>query len=714
MQHHQQAVYQLFIVLATTVWLLHFSEVAAATRIAKPGCKDHCGNISIPYPFGIGPNCYHNPWFEVECDATSFTLKMLQITGKEINWDPLTEERTFVTLNSCERYCVRDGSPETVVINDSYNMIGSPFLYSKKHNVLVVNGCGGGIVLRDRNNQTIAGCAAVCVTNSTRPGLECYGVDCCQTTISHSIDYYEVEVASMGTTRVIGGGCVRSVLAQTNWISKKKKDLLDYDSLCGPAHTVMEWTVTDLAVDMPSYANSSCVNKTASADDAGGYVCRCKQDFYEGNPYLPYGCQVVKECEGCVQDCISLGNQTFRCPQKEGKVNITAIAVGLGLGISFAIVLALLSAYWLYHMMKRRRNIRLKAMYFKKNGGLLLKQQMPAEDNNVNKNSNIFTSDELEKATDRYNENRILGQGGQGTVYKGMSSDGKIIAIKKSKIVDESQLSVFINEVVILSQINHRNVVRLLGCCLETEVPMLVYEYVPNGTLSENIHVAKEEFPITWEMRLHIATDISNALSYLHSSYLMPIYHRDIKSSNILLDAKYRAKLSDFGISKSLSIDQTHVTTRVVGTFGYLDPEYFQSNQFTDKSDVYSFGVVLVELLSGQKATRVIDDEERGIVTWFVGHMEDSSLYEILDARVIREGKEEDIMMVANLAKRCVNLDGKRRPTMKEVASVLETVRSSLQHGLTRNQSVLSNNNDDDDDDGGQLASLWIDIITKH
>ncbi|KMT03230.1 hypothetical protein BVRB_8g197770 isoform B [Beta vulgaris subsp. vulgaris] len=568
MQHHQQAVYQLFIVLATTVWLLHFSEVAAATRIAKPGCKDHCGNISIPYPFGIGPNCYHNPWFEVECDATSFTLKMLQITGKEINWDPLTEERTFVTLNSCERYCVRDGSPETVVINDSYNMIGSPFLYSKKHNVLVVNGCGGGIVLRDRNNQTIAGCAAVCVTNSTRPGLECYGVDCCQTTISHSIDYYEVEVASMGTTRVIGGGCVRSVLAQTNWISKKKKDLLDYDSLCGPAHTVMEWTVTDLAVDMPSYANSSCVNKTASADDAGGYVCRCKQDFYEGNPYLPYGCQVVKECEGCVQDCISLGNQTFRCPQKEGKVNITAIAVGLGLGISFAIVLALLSAYWLYHMMKRRRNIRLKAMYFKKNGGLLLKQQMPAEDNNVNKNSNIFTSDELEKATDRYNENRILGQGGQGTVYK--------------------------------------------------------------------------------------------------------------------------------------------------GTFGYLDPEYFQSNQFTDKSDVYSFGVVLVELLSGQKATRVIDDEERGIVTWFVGHMEDSSLYEILDARVIREGKEEDIMMVANLAKRCVNLDGKRRPTMKEVASVLETVRSSLQHGLTRNQSVLSNNNDDDDDDGGQLASLWIDIITKH
>uniref|UniRef100_A0A803MPU3 Protein kinase domain-containing protein n=1 Tax=Chenopodium quinoa TaxID=63459 RepID=A0A803MPU3_CHEQI len=444
--------------------------------------------------------------------------------------------------------------------------------------------------------------------------------------------------------------CTRAFLVDTDWIANKSKNLEHFQNICDPARVVLEWSVTDLPVNLPSYANSSCVNKAPSPDDAGGYVCRCKGEFYEGNPYLPNCCQVVRGCEGCVQDCISLGNHTFGCPQKPEKVNTTTIAVGLGLGISIVLVLALVGVYWLYHVHKRRRNNRIKAKNFERNGGLLLKQQMSSEDNNVEK-TRILTSDELEKATDQYNVNRIVGEGGQGTVYKGMLNDGKLVAIKKSKKVDESQLNVFINEL--------------------------------------------EDFPITWEMRLHIATDIANALAYLHSSYLIPIFHRDIKSSNILLDNKYRAKLSDFGISKSVGVDQTHITTRVVGTFGYLDPGYFQSNQFTDKSDVYSFGVVLVELLSGQKANRVIDDEERGLVVWFLEHMGDSSLYDILDARVKREGREEEIMLVAQLAKRCVNLDGKRRPAMKEVAAELETIRSSLQHGLSKNQSISNNEQDD-------------------
>uniref|UniRef100_A0A6N2KHR1 Protein kinase domain-containing protein n=1 Tax=Salix viminalis TaxID=40686 RepID=A0A6N2KHR1_SALVM len=194
----------------------------------------------------------------------------------------------------------------------------------------------------------------------------------------------------------------------------------------------------------------------------------------------------------------------------------------------------------------------------------------------------MFPSKELDKATDHYNANRTLGQGGQGTVYKGMLADGKIVAVKKSKI-------------------NHRNVVKLLGCCLETELPLLVYEFIPNGTLFQFLHVPNEEFPLTWEIRLRIAAEVAGALFYLHSAASIAIFHRDIKSTNILLDEKYRAKVADFGTSRSVSVDQTHVTTMVQGTFGYLDPEYFQSSQFTDKSDVYSFGVVLVELLTGQK-----------------------------------------------------------------------------------------------------------------
>ncbi|XP_052294874.1 wall-associated receptor kinase-like 2 isoform X2 [Citrus sinensis] len=291
----------------------------------------------------------------------------------------------------------------------------------------------------------------------------------------------------------------------------------------------------------------------------------------------------------------------------------------------------------------------------------------------------LFTSKDLETATDNYYANRILGQGGQGIVYKGMLADGGIVAIKKSKILDENNLEQFINEVVILSQINHRNVVKLLECCLETEVPLLVYEFILNGSLDQYIHYESEEFPITWEMRLRIAVEVSGALSYLHSAASIPIYHRDIKSANILLDDKYRAKVSDFGASRSITVDQTHLTTQVQGSFGYLDPEYFRSSHFTDKSDVYSFGVVLVELLTGQKPIRsTVAEEDKSLARYFILAMKENRLFEVLDDRVLKEAEKEEIITVATLAKRCLNLNGKKRPTMKEVAFELRGIRESI------------------------------------
>lgn len=349
----------------------------------------------------------------------------------------------------------------------------------------------------------------------------------------------------------------------------------------------------------------------------------------------------------------------------------------LGFSIGMGLVVLLLCCYWLYRVIKKKREVRRKAKYFKRNGGLLLQQHMSSSEGAFEK-TKIFQATELEKATNNFNEDRILGQGGQGTVYKGMLTDGKILAVKKSKLVDEGQLESFINELVILSQINHRNVVKVLGCCLETEVPLLVYEFISNGTLYHLLHAPSEDFHITWKMRLQIAAESADALVYLHSSSATPIYHRDIKSSNILLDEKYRAKVSDFGTSKAITIEQTHVTTCVMGTYGYLDPEYFQSNQFTEKSDVYSFGVVLLELITGRKPIRPTKSGGWiSLASEFLFHMETSRLFDIIDARVLDEGKEEEFIAVANLARKCLNMSGKLRPSMKEIAVVLDGIRSN-------------------------------------
>ncbi|KAL5836594.1 hypothetical protein ACOSQ3_013763 [Xanthoceras sorbifolium] len=364
-----------------------------------------------------------------------------------------------------------------------------------------------------------------------------------------------------------------------------------------------------------------------------------------------------------------------------------------GCSAALGILFLFIGAWRLCKFLNTKKEIKLKQKFFKRNGGLLLQQKLFSNEGNL-ENTNLFTSKELEKATDNYNANRILGQGGQGTVFKGMLTDGRIVAIKKSKIMFESNVVQFINEVVILSQINHRNVVKLLGCCLETDVPLLVYEFIPHGTLYQYIHDQTEEFPIPWEMRLRIATEVANALSYMHSAASIPIYHRDIKSTNILLDDKYRAKVSDFGTSRSIAIDQTHLTTQVKGTFGYFDPEYFRSSQFTDKSDVYSFGVVLVELLTGQKPihSSTNSNEVISLASHFVHAMKEERLFEALDARVLKEGRKEEITTFANIAKRCLQSNGKKRPTMREVASELESIKTSngnsILHPFPGNEEV--------------------------
>lgn len=346
-----------------------------------------------------------------------------------------------------------------------------------------------------------------------------------------------------------------------------------------------------------------------------------------------------------------------------------------GAGIGFGCLCLFVFAYCLCRYFKKHRSNNLKRKLFEQNGGLLL--QLKLASFGTGDKTRIFTEKELERATDNYSKSRFLGQGGYGMVYKGMLEDGTIVAVKRSKAIDRDQIEQFVNEVAVLSQINHRNIVNLLGCCLEYKVPVLVYEFISNGTLSHHIH-QDHEFSLPWEHRFRIACEVAGAVAYMHSAASIPIFHRDIKPSNILLDEKFAAKVSDFGTSRSVPNDNTHLTTAVQGTFGYLDPEYFQSSRYTDRSDVYSFGVVLVELLTGEKPVSFARDEDDGNrVANFLSMARENHVYETLDPRVAKEAREEDVVAIAMLAMRCLRLKGKKRPTMKEVAMELEGLRNS-------------------------------------
>ncbi|KAL6651530.1 hypothetical protein ACP70R_010455 [Stipagrostis hirtigluma subsp. patula] len=392
---------------------------------------------------------------------------------------------------------------------------------------------------------------------------------------------------------------------------------------------------------------------------------------------------------------------------------ITIIAISAGFGLLFS----LLGVAKITNKLKQQRAKRLRQKYFKRNHGLLL-QQLISTNKYIAERMKIFSLEELEQATNKFDQNRILGGGGHGTVYKGILSDQRVVAIKKSKIVVQREIDQFINEVVILSQINHRNVVKLFGCCLETEVPLLVYEFISNGTLSYHLH-KQSESPLSWKNRLRIALETARAVAYLHCAASISVFHRDIKSANILLTDSLTAKVSDFGASRSISINETGVLTAIQGTHGYLDPEYYYTSRLTEKSDVYSFGVILAELLTGLKPVFPSDSlgEVTNLASYFVSLVRDNRLPDILDPQIVEEGMAEDAEVVARLAATCLSLKGEERPTMRLVEMALEYVQGSKAHldypvtGMCQNAPEDHSYNGINVSEGTRLYSLEKEFI---
>eukprot|EP00262_Sarcandra_glabra_P004125 TRINITY_DN1510_c0_g2_i1.p1 TRINITY_DN1510_c0_g2~~TRINITY_DN1510_c0_g2_i1.p1 ORF type:complete len:531 (-),score=79.01 TRINITY_DN1510_c0_g2_i1:540-2132(-) len=286
---------------------------------------------------------------------------------------------------------------------------------------------------------------------------------------------------------------------------------------------------------------------------------------------------------------------------------------------------------------------------------------------------------QIMKATRSFSPALKIGEGGFGTVYRAQLQDGQVVAVKRAKKEHFDTLRTeFSSEIELLAKIEHRNLVRLLGYVEKGNERIIIIEYVPNGTLREHLDGQHGKI-LDFNQRLEIAIDVSHALTYLHLYAERPIIHRDVKSSNILLTESMRAKVADFGFARlgPLDADQTHISTKVKGTAGYLDPEYLKTYQLTPKSDVYSFGILLIEILTGRRPVELNKTaDERVTVRWAFKMYNEGNMMDLLDPLMEEEIDGEVSSKMFSLAFQCAAPTRSDRPSMKEVGEQLWGIRS--------------------------------------
>ncbi|KAK4402828.1 UNVERIFIED_CONTAM: putative serine/threonine-protein kinase PBL28 [Sesamum radiatum] len=303
----------------------------------------------------------------------------------------------------------------------------------------------------------------------------------------------------------------------------------------------------------------------------------------------------------------------------------------------------------------------------------------------------------MEEATCSFSDENLLGKGGFGRVYKGTLKSGEVVAIKKMELPPFKEAEgerEFRVEVDILSRLDHPNLVNLIGYCADGKQRFLVYEYMHKGNLQDHLN-GIGEVKMDWPLRLKVALGAARGLAYLHSSsdVGIPIVHRDFKSTNILLDDNYEAKISDFGLAKLMPEGQeTCMTATVLGTFGYFDPEYTLTGKLTLQSDVYAFGVVLLELLTGRRAVDLNQGPNDQNLVLQVRHIlnDKKKLKRVIDPEMGRSSYTmESIAMFANLASRCVRIDSQERPSMIECVKELQLILCINSKGLGTTMHTL-------------------------
>ncbi|XP_012078262.1 probable receptor-like protein kinase At1g11050 [Jatropha curcas] len=294
-----------------------------------------------------------------------------------------------------------------------------------------------------------------------------------------------------------------------------------------------------------------------------------------------------------------------------------------------------------------------------------------------NSGAKWFHLSELERATNGFLQKNFIGQGTYGVVYKGTLADGTIIAVKQMQDLDSQGDEEFSNEVEIISKIRHRNLLSLRGCCvasdhLKGKRRYLVYDFMSNGSLSDHLSSDYSRKQLTWPQRKNIVLDVAKGLAYLHYGLKPAIYHRDIKTTNILLDQEMKAKVADFGLAKQSLDGQSHLTTRVAGTHGYLAPEYALYGQLTEKSDVYSFGIVILEIMSGRKVLDTANSSFLLITDWAWMLAKSGNIEKIFDETIRAEGPKGIMKRFVLVGILCAHVMVAFRPTIADALRMLE------------------------------------------
>ncbi|KAL5714529.1 hypothetical protein ACHQM5_016476 [Ranunculus cassubicifolius] len=365
----------------------------------------------------------------------------------------------------------------------------------------------------------------------------------------------------------------------------------------------------------------------------------------------------------------------------KGKRNIDLILTLVGVGVGIIVLVSLLTWCYIWDRRRKRKRISGNGVSSLDSEEKSLKLQL-----RPNTGSIWFKLKELERATDNFSDKNLIGRGGFGIVYKGTLQDGTLVAVKKMIESDFEGYTEFRNEVEIISNLRHRNLVSLRGCCVYDDVNevlkqrYLVYDYMPNGNLND--HLFSSETKLSWVQRKSIILDVAKGLGYLHYGVKPAIYHRDIKATNILLDAEMKARVADFGLVKQVKEGQSHLTTRVAGTHGYLAPEYALYGQLTEKSDVYSFGVVVLEIMCGRRALNLSSSElspQAVLITdWAWTLVKAGQIKKVFDASLLKneDTNNPNRMMVmerfVQVGILCAHVMVALRPTITDALKMLE------------------------------------------